>query len=56
MAEVFANREDPDQTPHFVASDLDLHCLPVTLLGVPRLQWVKVILSLEQLICPDSAR
>ena len=34
MAELFANSGDPDQMPHFVASDLDLHCLPVTLLGV----------------------
>ena len=32
MAELFANSEDPDQTPH---------CLPITLLGVSRLQWVK---------------
>ena len=31
---------DPDQTPHSVASDLDLHCLPVTLSQVSRLQWV----------------
>ena len=42
MAVVFANSEDPDQTPRSVASDLGLHCLPVTLLGVSRLQWVKV--------------
>ena len=35
MAEVFANSEDPDQTPHSVASDLGLHCLPITLLGSP---------------------
>ena len=41
MAEVCANREDPDQMPHSVASDLGLHCLPNTLLGVSRLQWVK---------------
>ena len=33
-AEVFANCEDPDQMPHSVASDLGLHCLPNTLLGV----------------------
>ena len=26
---------DPDQTPHYVASDLDMHCLPMTLLQVP---------------------
>ena len=27
------NSVDPDQMPHSVASDLDLHCLPITLLG-----------------------
>ena len=41
MVELFANSGDPDQTPQSVASDLDLHCLPVTHLGVSRLQWVK---------------
>ena len=25
---------DPDQTPHDVASDLGLHCLPMTLLRI----------------------
>ena len=34
MAEAFVNSEDPDQTTLSAASDLDLHCLPVTLLGV----------------------
>ena len=43
MAKLFANSRDPDQTPRSVASDLGLHCLPVTLLGVSRLQWVKCI-------------
>ena len=42
MAEAFANSKDPDQTPHSVASDLSLHCLSITLLGVSRIQWVKV--------------
>ena len=41
MAEVFANREDPDPMPRSAASDLGLHCLPITLLGVSRIQWVK---------------
>ena len=41
-AKLFANSGDPDQTPHFAASDLDLHCLPVTRLGVSSLQLVKV--------------
>ena len=40
MVEVFANTGDPDQTPHFAVSDLGLHCLPTTLLGVSRLQWI----------------
>ena len=41
MAKLFANSEDPDQMPHSVVSDLGLHCLPSTVLRVPRLQWVK---------------
>ena len=28
---LYANNVDPDQMPHYVASDLDLHCLPMTL-------------------------
>ena len=40
MIELFANIGDPDQTLHSVASDLGLHCLPITLLGVSRQQWV----------------
>ena len=42
MAEVFANSEDPDQTPRSAASDLGLHSLAITMLGVSRLQWVKM--------------
>ena len=38
MVELFANSGDPDQMPHYAASDLGLHCLPITLLGVSRLQ------------------
>ena len=34
MVDLFANSGDPDETPHSEASDLGLHCLPVTLLGV----------------------
>ena len=41
MAKLFANSGDPDQTPRSAASDLGPHCLPITLLGVSRLQWVK---------------
>ena len=40
MAGICKKNEDPDQTPRSAASDLDLHCLPNTLLGVSRLQWV----------------
>ena len=40
MTELFANSGDPDQMPHCVASDLGLHCSPVTLLGDSRLKWV----------------
>ena len=49
MVEVFANSGDPDQTPHVAASDLGLHCLPVTSIGVSTLQWVN---SLADLIKP----
>ena len=41
MVDLFANSGDTDLTPHSAVSDLGLHCLPVTLLGVSRLQWVK---------------
>ena len=34
MESLLANNVDPDQTPHYVASDLGLHCLRKTLLRV----------------------
>ena len=40
IVDLFANSGYPDQTPRSAASDLGLHCLPVTLLRVFRLQWV----------------
>ena len=43
MIELFANSGGPDQMPQNVVSDLGLHCLPDTLLGVYRLQWVNTI-------------
>ena len=49
MDKLFANNEDPDQMPHSAASDPDLHCLPITLLRVSRLQWVNIIADLELL-------
>ena len=36
MANLFANSGDPDRTAHSAASDLGLHCLPLTLSGVSR--------------------
>ena len=30
-----ANNVDPDQTPHYVASDLGLQCLSMTFYGFP---------------------
>ena len=43
MVESFANSGDPDHMPHSAESDLGLHCLPITLLEVSRLQWVKAL-------------
>ena len=42
MAKLFANSGDSDQTPCSAVSDLGLHCLPITLLWVSWLQWVKI--------------
>ena len=42
MAKQFANSGDLDQTLYSVASDLGLHCLPITHFGVSSLQWVKI--------------
>ena len=36
-----ANSGDPDQTPHFVASDLGLHYLPMSHKRDARHIWVK---------------
>ena len=36
-----ANNGDPDQMPHSVASDLDLHCLPMSHKKDPMHIWVK---------------
>ena len=37
---LFANSGEPDQTPHFVASDLVFHCLPMSHKKAARLIWV----------------
>ena len=42
MAKLFADSAYPDQGPHSMTFDLGLHCLPITLLGVSRLKWVKL--------------
>ena len=39
MNELIANSGDPD---HSAAADLGLHSLPITLLGVSRLQWLRI--------------
>ena len=40
MTKLFRNSGDSDQTPHSAASNLGLHCLPLTIILVSRLQWV----------------
>ena len=41
MAKLFANSADrSDQMLYYAASDLGLHCFPITLLGVARLKCV----------------
>ena len=40
MVELFVNSGDPDQMLYSAASDFGLHCLPLTLLGVSRLQLI----------------
>ena len=40
MVELFTNSGDPDQMLHSAASALGLHCSPITLIGVSRLQWL----------------
>ena len=46
MVELFVYSEDPDQMPHSAPSDLGLHCLLITPLGVSRLQWVNGYLQI----------
>ena len=38
-----ASSGDPDETPHSVASDLGLHCLPISNKKEARLKWVKSV-------------
>ena len=41
---LIANSVDPDQTPRSAASNLGLHCVPMSLLWDARLKWVKLVL------------
>ena len=41
MPVINANSVDPDQMPHSAASDLGLHCLPMSHLWDARPKWVK---------------
>ena len=47
---MLANTVDPNQMPHYVASDLGLHRLPMTFLGVSRLEWVRVRVKILNLM------
>ena len=56
MAKLFANSGDPDQTPRSAVSDLGLHCLPITLLRVSRLQCVNSLAYLSNLPSVDASK
>ena len=43
---IYANSEEPDQTPRFAASDLGLHCLQMPLLWGGRLKWINLNISI----------
>ena len=43
---LFANSGEPHKTPHFAASDLVLHCLPMSHKKNARLIWVKITIIL----------
>ena len=42
ISELNANGVDPNQTPRSAASDLGLHCLPMSLLWDAGLKWVNL--------------
>ena len=44
---MLADSEDPDQTPRSAASDLGLHCLPVSQKWDARLIWVNSVQQRE---------
>ena len=41
MSEFNANSVGADQTPHSTASDLSLHCLPMSFYVTPDINWLK---------------
>ena len=41
--------------PHSAASDLGLHCLPITLLRVSQLQWVKCLFTCLEMMYVHTA-
>ena len=46
-----ANSIGPDQRPHSAASNLDLHCLPFTILRISRLKWIdRIVLKISDLL------
>ena len=53
---MLANNEGPDQTPHGVASDLGLDCVPVTLLWVSVVRMGTVQSSFIVVFFPDLYR
>ena len=48
-----ANSGEPDQTPHSVASDLGLHCLPLSHKKDARHIWVKMQLFCYLMSVPE---
>ena len=48
-----ANSGDPDETPHSVASDLGLHCLPMSHKKDARHIWVKMQLFCYRIRVPE---
>ena len=56
MVELFANSGDLDQMLHSVASDLGLHCLPITLLGVKTQHETATVQSITKSTLPEKFR
>ena len=50
MTLLYANSGEPDQTQRFAASDLVLHCLPLSYKKDARLLWVKKMFAVTLLI------